>query len=79
MVNLLVFVFTGVMIGCWILSVADRTLHGALKLVLTVAIACFIGVVNLSYCLDSISFGACVISIMATLYSVALCKAAKEN
>jgi hypothetical protein len=79
MVNLLVFIFTGVMIGCWILSVADKTLHGAFKLALTVAIACFVGVVNLSYVLSLISFIACICSIIVTVGSVALCKAAKES
>jgi Na+/H+ antiporter NhaC len=79
MINFIVYLFTGLIIACWILCVADKELKAVYKLILSLALACFIGVVNSEYTLNILSLLACTAAVIITLCSYALCRAAKEN
>jgi hypothetical protein len=78
MINFIVYLFTGLVIGCWILCVIDKDLKALYKLGLSIALACFIGVVNTKYTLNTITLISCIIAVLVTLCFYALCRAAKE-
>jgi hypothetical protein len=78
MINFIVYLFAGLLLACWILCVIDKDLKALFKLIISVALACFIGVVDSIYPLNILTFLVLIIACMVAICFYALCKAAKE-
>lgn len=78
MINFIVYLYLGMMIACWLVCVSDKDLKAVFKLVLCIAMACLVGMVNSRYYFNTLSLIACVVGAVVSISVYALCKSAKE-